>query len=148
MTGFTTSPDFPTANANCSACTAFDQTENAFVSKLDPTGKTLLYSTFIGGAGGATGYSIVVDKNSNILVAGLAGSGNFPHAGAAQSVSCQINYQCFFVVSLTPDGSNLNYAGEIGGTQGFLQRFNPTPLAVDSAGNAYLSGVQDISISN
>jgi hypothetical protein len=143
VTGFTNSPDFPIANATCSACTAFLQTGNAYVSKLDPTGHTLLYSTYIGATGGAIGYSIVVDKNANILVAGLAGSSNFPQAGAVQSPSCQGNHNCFFVLSLKPDGSALNYAGVIGGAAGSFTNGKNAILAVDSAGNAYLTGVTD-----
>jgi hypothetical protein len=53
VTGFTTSTDFPvtnSANPLCSVCVDAADNDEAFVSKLDPTGHTLLYSTFLGGS--------------------------------------------------------------------------------------------------
>src|ERR1039458_8009958 len=52
--GGTVSPDFPTVNpvqASCRGCSGINQTASPFVSKLDPAGSSLVYSTFLGGSG-------------------------------------------------------------------------------------------------
>jgi HYDIN/CFA65/VesB family protein/beta-propeller repeat-containing protein len=146
VTGSTTSVDFPVPHAEqptCASCTDFSGDPDAYVSKLDPTGRTLLYSTYIGGSSVDSGYSIAVDKNSDILVSGQSRSPDFPQAGAVPSIICQTNDFCFFIASLKPDGSAFNYSRLIGGSAGFYTNYNYGVLAVDSAGNAYLSGVTD-----
>ena len=47
------STDFPTANAFQSSLGSNNQ--SVFVSKFDPTGKTLIYSTYLGGSSQALG---------------------------------------------------------------------------------------------
>lgn len=147
VTGSTTSTDFPTSNPLQSSLGTNGQ--SVFVTKFDPTGKTLIYSTYLGGssqalgAASATGGAIAVDANGNAILAGLTSSGNFPVAGAGTSLSCQTNDQCFFLASLSPDGSTLNYSGTVGGEQGFYILGTGVNLAVDATGNAYLAGTTD-----
>jgi hypothetical protein len=147
VTGDTNSVDFPVANAeqpNCASCTDFSMDSDAYVSKLDPTGHTLVYSTYVGGSVADRGHSIVVDKTGNILVAGVSGSNDFPHHGTGTPPVCQINNFCYFVFSLTPNGSAFNYSGLVGGSEAFLSANSADGLlAVDSAGNAYLTGETD-----
>jgi hypothetical protein len=133
VTGTTGATDFPLRNAE----QATNNGNDAFVSKLDPTGHTLLFSTFLGGSQGAVGGSIAIDGQGNIVVAGTASGSDFPKAGAIQSAACQINGNCFFLASFKPDGASLNYAGLVGGTSegGIYAR-----MALDAAGSAYLTG--------
>ncbi len=144
VTGSTTSTDFPTKNPLQSSLGTNGQ--SVFVTKFDPTGKTLIYSTYLGGssqalgAASATGGAIAVDANDNAIVAGLTSSANFPTAGAGTSLSCQNNYDCFFLASLSSDGSRLNYSGTVGGEQGSYIYGSGVNLAVDATGNAYLAG--------
>jgi len=74
LTGYTSSPDFPTLNA-------FDNTSNsgddAFVSKFAVDG-SLLWSTFLGGNGVDLGYAIVSTSDSRCYVTGETKSGDFP----------------------------------------------------------------------
>jgi hypothetical protein len=147
LAGNTSSPDFPTANPlqpYLGGCSPDVGCMNTFVTKLNPSGTALLYSTYLGGASqyGGGGSSIVVDGNGNAIVAGFASSGDFPTAGAIQSPACQINNSCFFLASLKPDGSALNYAGLIGGS-GPNVNGNVGHVTVDSTGNAYLTGYTD-----
>ena len=147
VTGFAAATDFPVTNAAnplCASCTDVAETTEAFISKLDPTGHTLLYSTLLGGThtGGGFGTfasSIALDTNGNIYVSGVTSSADFPHAGAATVTPSIASADFFFVSSLKPDGSAFNYSGRIGG--GAIdpnQRYGV--MTVDAAGNAYLAG--------
>ncbi len=74
VTGFTSSPDFPTKNAFQGSCASG---ECAFVAKLNPAAvgpASLLYSTYLGGAGGDVGDAIAVDSAGNAYVTGFTHS--------------------------------------------------------------------------
>jgi hypothetical protein len=142
VTGTTTSTDFPLKNPEQGTCGS-GGCAAAFITKLDSDGKTLIYSTYLGGSGGAQGTAIAVDGSGNAIVGGLSGSQGFPHAGSINSPSCQTNQSCYFLASLKPDGSALNYSGLIGGEQGNYAGIANSVIALDQAGNAYLSGVTD-----
>ena len=143
VTGYTDSPNFPIENG---IEATVDGSPDGFVSKLDPTGHTLLYSTYLGGSSRNYGNAIAVDANGNIIVAGASSSNDFPHAGAVPALTCEGNNDCFFLVSLKPDGSAFNYAGLIGGIEGTAVETGQSGagiLAVDADGNAYLASVTD-----
>jgi hypothetical protein len=142
LTGYTSSTDFPTEHPlqpHLGGCDPYAGCLNVFITKLNPSGTALIYSTYLGGSAQDSGSSIVVDGNGDAIVAGFATSSDFPKAGAIQSPTCQTNYSCFFLASLTPDGSALNYAGMIGGS-GLNVNGDVGHVAVDSAGNGYLTG--------
>jgi hypothetical protein len=136
VTGTAGAIDFPVQNPE----QATNYGNDAFVSKLDSTGHTLLYSTFLGGTQGAQGGSIAVDRKGNIVVAGTASGSDFPQAGAIQPITCQTNYSCFFLTSFKADGVTLNYSGLVGGTDYGAPTSGSGHMALDSTGNAYLSG--------
>ena len=81
-TGHTDSVNFPTANALQSANAGGSDT---FIAKLTPNGATLLFSTYLGGAGFDRSFSIVVDGAGDILVTGGTSSSNFPTSNGLQS---------------------------------------------------------------
>src|SRR5216117_1725182 len=141
VTGSTASTDFPTTAGAFQ--TAFAGSGpfgfgDAFVTKLDPTGSALVYSTYLGGSGDDLGSGIAVDAAGNAYVAGGA-STNFPTtAGAFQTTfasTSAINFDVF-VTKLNPTGSAPVYSTYIGGSGGD----SGTGIAVDSAGNAYVTG--------
>src|SRR5262249_35260993 len=76
VTGDTTSTDFPTASPMQPSYGG--GTSNAFVAKLDPTGTTLLYSTYLGGEGFDRGNGIAVDAAGSVYVVGKTNSRMFP----------------------------------------------------------------------
>ena len=115
---------------------------DAYVAKLDPTGHTLLYSTYLGGSNANYAAAIAIDTKGNIIVTGTSSSNDFPHAGAVPALTCQTNDSCPFITSLTPDGSHFNYSGLVGGTTGLYAQKQGV-LAVDGSGNAYIAGVTD-----
>ena len=143
LTGFTSSTDFP-SKSPLQAAPGGKGATNAFITKLDPTGKTLIYSTYLGGSSstfGDFGGTIAADAAGNAVVGGVSSSNDFPRAGAVPVTDCAINHNCYFVASLSPDGSTLNYAGRIGGSQGDYTNGVNGRIAVDASGNAYLAGV-------
>ena len=141
VTGYTTSTDFPTQKPTQGNLNAGD---DVFVTKLDPTGKTLVYSTYLGGSNQDVGGAITVDPSGNAIVTGVSMSNlDFPHAGAISSPNCQTNNDCYFLVSIKSDGSALNYSGMVGGSEGFYSNGVDGRVVTDSAGNAYLAGITD-----
>ncbi len=116
---------------------------NSVVTKLNPAGSGLIYSTYLGGgssngSGLGTIYwtnPIVVDKSGDAYVAGFTASGNFPvTTGAYQT----LNHGAYTVTvsKLNPTASALIYSTYLGGSSGSICE----GLAVDSAGNAYVAG--------
>ncbi|MFL6438678.1 MAG: choice-of-anchor D domain-containing protein [Terriglobales bacterium] len=134
LTGETSSTDFPIANAFQGTPTAGSV---AFVSKLDPTGHNVIYSTYLGGSQGANGAAIAVDANGHAIVSGYSSSSDFPQAGSFVSQTGPINFQDYFLAALSADGASLVYSGLLGGTT-FANATDH--LAVDTLGNVYLTG--------
>jgi uncharacterized protein (TIGR03437 family) len=83
ITGRTNSSDFPLTNAIQSTRFAFDM----FITEIDATGSTKLFSTFLGGNGSESGRGIAVDKLGNIHIAGEGTSTDFPVVNALQGSS-------------------------------------------------------------
>ncbi|MGZ4899470.1 MAG: DUF7948 domain-containing protein [Candidatus Angelobacter sp.] len=142
VTGDTSSQDFPiTPGAFQRNCKLFDVfCENAFVTKLNANGSRLLYSTFLGGSsvGVQPGESIAVDLLGNAFVTGSTSSADFPTtAGSAQSVFP--GGIAAFVSKLSSSGSHLVYSTFLGG--GVSDQGGA--IAVDSAGNAFVTGTTD-----
>lgn len=132
VTGTTQSVDFPTTIG------AYDNTfsggDDVFVTKLNPAGSALIYSTFIGGIGGDSARGITVDSSENAYVTGVAASSDFPISTGAYDTSN--NGGDSFVVKLNPTGSAIAYSTYIGGSG----RVSSKGIAVDAAGNAYVTG--------
>ncbi len=105
----------------------------------------MLYSTYLGGTSANYAAAIALDSKGNIIVAGISSSNDFPHAGAVPALTCPSTAACYFIASLTSDGSAFNYSGLIGGAAnlGDTDYENQGRLAIDGAGNAYLADVTD-----
>jgi HYDIN/CFA65/VesB family protein/centrosomal CEP192-like protein/beta-propeller repeat-containing protein len=138
-TGWTSSTDFPLDKPLEQAC-SHDACRTIFVTKLDPSGHTLLYSTYLGDAGVyGVGGGIAVSSSGNAVITGSSMGNSFPQVGNLPSIAqCPNGGGCYFLVSLKPDGSAFNYSGMLLAEQSNYG--NSGVVTVDAAGNAYMSG--------
>ncbi len=134
VTGSTLSSNFPTTAGTID--TSYNGAFDAFVSKLNVTGSSLTYSTFLGGSLSDQGNGITVDSSDNALVTGSAGSSNFPTTAGAFDTTHNGGGIDAFVSKLNVTGSNLAYSTFLGGNA--VDQANG--IAVDSAGNAWVTG--------
>jgi hypothetical protein len=133
IAGFTNSTNFPTANAIQSANGSF---QDAFVTKLNAAGTAFVYSTYLGGNGNEQARGITVDSSGSAYVVGQTDSTNFPVANAFKA-TIGSNGGDIFVTKLNAAGTALVYSTYLGG--GDSAEFGQS-IAVDSAGNAYVTG--------
>jgi hypothetical protein len=156
LSGFTSSPDFPfTAGAYQTSPGGF------FVAKMNPSlsgNASLLYSTYLGTAGGgykALGYTatgsfqqtkapaIAVDSAGAAYVAGWTDTGHalVPATLGAYDTNIGSGGGVAFVTKLNPSGSQLVYSTYLGINSGWGSPTAAMGIAVDSAGNAHVTGV-------
>lgn len=147
VTGGTDSTDFPTTPDVFQGrfrLPAGPPGYDAFVTKLNPAGSALSFSTFIGGTGTDAGIGIAVDA-TGVYVAGVTNSStNWPVTqGAAQTAfGGTVQNLLFygvgdgFVLKLRPDGSGLLYNTLLGGRADDAV----FGISVDGQGNAYVVG--------
>src|SRR5207247_6974531 len=113
VTGFTGSTNFPTTLGVYQ--TAYAGSFDTFVTKLNPLGTSLVYSTFLGGSGFDESDGIAVDAAGNAYVVGGTQSTNFPTTpGAFQTTYGGGDFDAF-VTKVNPTGSGLVYSTYLGG---------------------------------
>jgi len=155
LTGTTYSPDFPATASWPPAHLSFPLISGAFVAKIAPTGDKILYAGLIVGTavacgGGSScfmssrntaGVGIGVDAAGNAIIAGNTNTTDLPTTpGALRSQGIGA-----FVAKVNAGGSALTYLTYLGAANYILTPFaNPgnivNGLAVDSLGNAFLTG--------
>jgi hypothetical protein len=134
VTGNTNSTNFPTANPLQPTNSGY---YDAFVTKLNPTGSALVYSTYLGGSGFDRGDGITVDSSGNAYVTGDTLSTDFPTANPLQPAFGGGDlYGDAFVTKLNASGSALAYSTYLGGPGNEGAWY----IAVDASGNAYVTG--------
>lgn len=154
VTGVARSPDFPTTAGAfqriCSTAPVFGFCTIAFVTKINPAGTSLVYSTLLGGAdrgpfepGGwsGTGRGIAVDEYGFAYVTGESFVSDFPTTpGSFKPATVSGNA---FVTKLNLDGTGLVYSTYLGGnvTPAGGQGYEfVSDIEVDAVGNAYVAG--------
>ncbi|MDX6611404.1 MAG: hypothetical protein QOD75_590 [Blastocatellia bacterium] len=134
ITGQTRATNFPTANAIQATFGGGSPDGDAFVTKLNPAGTALVYSTYLGGSDNDIGNEITVDSGGNAHVTGVVRSTNFPTANAFQSTLKGSSDA--FVTKLNSAGTALVYSTYLGGTSDE----SANGIALDSSGNACVAG--------
>lgn len=127
------SSGFPTTTG------AFDPTHNggddAFATKLDPAGASVLYSTFLGGSGFDQGAGIAVGVSNDAYIGGSTSSSGFPTTPGAYDRTHEGGLDGF-VASIAPGGAALVYSSFVGGSD--MDRL--FSVATDGSGAAYVTG--------
>jgi len=138
VTGSTDSTNFPTINPLQANLGGYNF--NAFVTKINPAGSALVYSTYLGGSGGDSGNGIAVDSSGNAYLTGQTFSRDFPTANPLQKSHGGGLFDAF-VTKISAAGSALVYSTYLGGDRNDIG----VGIAVDSSGNAYVTGETDSS---
>ena len=116
----------------------FNGSIDAFVAKVNAAGTALVYAGYIGGSGSDVGNGIAVDGSGNAYVTGRTTSfeSSFPVLGGPDLTHNGGTHDAF-VAKVNAAGTALVYAGYIGGSGVDIGE----GIAVDGAGNAYVTGL-------
>jgi hypothetical protein len=131
ITGTTVSSNFPTVSA---IQAAYGGAGDAFLTKVNPAGTALVYSTFIGGSAGESGERVAVDTSGAAYVTGGTNSTNFPVSAAIQSTNA--GGLDAFVSKVNAAGTAFSYSTYLGG----LGPDSGLAITVDASGAAYVAG--------
>lgn len=160
VAGATCSANFPTLNAVQSTyqgpaagtCPSFMDAQttvgSAFVSKLNPQGTALAYSTYLGGSGVTGAFGLAIDTSGDAYVTGISEAADFPTTLGAFQARCgektpAATRYVAFATELAVSGSTLAYSTCLGGSHfaSPSQRANTTGLAIQvHGGRMYLGG--------
>jgi hypothetical protein len=132
--GSTRSYNFPTRNAYQPYLGG--GFADAFVTRMEPDGAALVYSTFLGGAGFDMVLRIALDDGGSPHLVGQTDSANFP---MIEPVQGQVNWVDGFFAQFSPDGQALSRSTPLGGT--FLE--TAAGLALLSNGDVWIAGRTD-----
>ncbi len=135
IAGLANSVDFPTTPGAFQEILTGDI--DSFVSKLNASGTALIYSTYLGGSLNDLANELVIDSSGNAYITGSTFSPNYPTTPGAFQVSPPGSGANAFLTKLNATGSALIFSTYLGGS-GVNQSAS---LAIDSAGNSYLTGL-------
>jgi hypothetical protein len=130
IAGSTYSTNFPMLNA---AQPALGGGQDAFVTKLNPAGNGLVFSTYLGGSGADNANAVALDPQGSIYVAGGTASANFPAANGLQLQNG--GGQDAFLAKFSSLGARI-YSTYLGGVGNDVA----TAVASDVFGDAYITG--------
>ncbi|KAA3600895.1 MAG: T9SS C-terminal target domain-containing protein [Calditrichaeota bacterium] len=114
VSGTTVSVDFPVSSG------AFDENFNSgfgdvLLTKFNPSGTALSFSTFLGGSAADNSYSLEITSDNKIIIAGSTGSSNFPTTnGIFQNSKNGLTDN--FLTKFESDGTALNFSTFLGGS--------------------------------
>ncbi len=150
MMAVTGSSDYPTKRGSFRWYPPYSAGSNPYtnnvdvvISKLNPVGSAYVYSGFLGGANWDYGTAITLDRNKNVIVAGLTHSANFPVSDRAYSrrflgtqIQANPSLNDAFVAKVSANGAVLMYSTFIGGSASEFV----TDAKVDSVGDIHIVG--------
>ena len=140
VTGWTLSADFPGTGGNVAPKIGPGGSTDAFVTKLNPTGSAIVYSTYLGGTFADVARDVGVhNATGNACVVGDSQSSNtFPTTPNAFQ-NTVVGAGDVFVTCLNPSGSGLVYSTFLSGNNGSVG----SGVDVHSSGNVYATGRAD-----
>ena len=136
LTPGTYQPTFPVFQTCIAPCNGSFQGPNQYVTKLDPTGTKMIFSTAVSGAGNTMNNGLAVDADGNVYLTGLAGVGYpftvaVPTPPAGPALDELATPALPFLSKLDPAGQKLVFSVPVGGAG----------VQVDSNGSAYVGGL-------
>ncbi|HKQ73840.1 MAG TPA: SBBP repeat-containing protein [Blastocatellia bacterium] len=131
--GYTTSTDFNTKAPALQSANGGGL--DLFITKLNPAGSDLVYSTYLGGADDDQGFGVAVDAARNVYLSGTTASSNFPVTNNPIQ-STRKGTSDAFVTKINPAGAQLVYSTYLGGGDTDTGR----GIAVDATGSCYIAG--------
>lgn len=140
IVGSTASVDFPVLNPIQAALAG---ASSGFVTKLNSSGKALVYSTYLGGGSGDFAAAVAVDSLNNAYVTGATLNSTFPVTPGTFQTTCGTAPNCngglsdAFVSVINPAGNNFVYSTFLGGEN----VDEGLGIAVDALGDAYVTGL-------
>lgn len=132
LVGGTQSPDFPTVGAFDASLSGGD---DAFVSKVDSTGSSLAWSSYLGGSNLDRGEGIAVDLSGNAYVTGTTQSTDFPSTGGFDTTLG--GTRDAFVTKVSATGASVVWSSYLGGVTGGDDGYN---IALDANAGIHLVG--------
>ncbi len=138
LAGATMSRDFPTTAGAYSRKLRDSSATDIFVTKLDSSGRNIIFSTYVGGHYEDFAEGMEIDPAGYVYLAGYTGGGrsnNFPVTNGSLDTSYNGGYDVF-ALKLRYDGSRLEYSTYIGGSRDDFGQ----SLLVDAGGYAYITG--------
>jgi hypothetical protein len=129
VTGYTYSADFPVLYSY----QTLQATSDAFVTKFNPAGTAIRYSTYLGGNFEDRGYGIAIDEEGCAYITGYSNSSDYPTVNPFQ---LHQSFKDIFVTKLTPTRCNIVYSTYIGGNDDEYGY----GISVDRSGSAYVTG--------
>jgi hypothetical protein len=150
VTGYTYASNFPTTTgAFQTSCPVQSNTgscpETAFLSKINPSGSELTWSTFVGGAVASPPYTygnaITLDSQGDVYLYGFSQDiQGFPQLNPVQT---DAGGNKVFVTTFTPDGKTLLFGTRFGSSSTTVASAafpSANGIAVDATGNIYMTG--------
>jgi hypothetical protein len=135
LAGFTNSTNFPTTAGAFQTAYAGGP-DDVFVTKLNPKGSGLVFSTYLGGTGDDLALGVATDPHRNVYVVGTTSSKDFPTTPGAFQRTYGGGPHDGFVTKLNATGSALVYSTYLGGSGGDQVIIGPT----DASGQVYAEG--------
>ena len=138
LTGRTYSVDFPVTSGAYKDTLVENGNADAFIAKISGDLTTLIAATFLGGSGHDEGFSIALDQNGNVFIAGVTGSNDFPATNNAYQTVFRGGglFGEAFIAKLNNDLTQLLAATYLGGTS----NETASSIVIDTSGNIYVTG--------
>jgi len=133
ITGVTLSGDFPVTPGAYNS--TYGGGQDAFVTKLNAAGDSLVYSTFLGGSRDDDGFDIAVDSSGSAYITGWTNSTDFSASPGAYDTSYN-GVHDVFITKLTAAGNALDFSTFVGGSDDE----DGESIALGTDGDAYVTG--------
>jgi hypothetical protein len=132
VSGNTASSNFPTTSGVFQP--AYGGGADSLILKMNSSGSSVVYASYLGGSGNENGRSLAVDASGSVYVTGRTSSSDFPTVAPFQSNLAGGNDA--YVTKISPAGDSIVFSTYIGGSSGDVGH----GITVDSSGNVYVVG--------